>query len=308
MTEEECVPVLEKSSGLRYKNDFGIGYSPERINPGDKLHRLETIKKIVSGSDEKILNAVDHLYRDIIDAGTFKCSTIKTAEAAKVIENIQRDVNIALVNELSIIFNKLGINTYDVLEAAATKWNFAKYEPGLVGGHCIGVDPYYLTHCAEKLGYNPEIILSGRRINNRMGEYIATSVMKNILGFSQNLKTPITITVLGFTFKENVPDIRNTKVIDIINELEKFGVNVQIYDPYADPSQVHHEYGVTLATSLESLSPADSVIIAVKHRTLIEKGWPFIQNLFKDKSGLVVDLKNCFPSKNNEDQIRIWRP
>lgn len=305
VTEDECVPILEKISGLQYKVDFGAGYSPERINPGDKLHRLETIKKIVSGSDPTVLNFVADLYGDIIEAGIFKSPNIRTAEAAKVIENIQRDVNISLINELSIIFNKLGINTYEVLDAAATKWNFARFEPGLVGGHCIGVDPYYLTHCAEKLGYNPEVILSGRRINNRMGEHIASEIMKSILNSSFSLTFPPLITVLGITFKENVPDIRNTKVVDVIKGLETFGAQIQVYDPYADPEQVFHEYGIRVM-SQEQLSPADAVVVAVKHKSFVEGGWPFIESLLKDKKGLVADLKYCLPRNDLPQEIKIW--
>lgn len=305
LTEQECVPILEKVSGLSYQIDFGVGYSPERINPGDKLHRLETIQKIVSGSNSDVLESVASLYGDIIEAGVFKCANIKTAEAAKVIENIQRDVNISLINELSIIFNKLGINTYDVLDAAATKWNFARFEPGLVGGHCIGVDPYYLTHCAEKLGYNPEVILSGRRINNRMGEHVASEIMKNILNLSTEIVFPPNITILGFTFKENVPDIRNTKVIDLIKGLESFGAKIQLYDPYADNDQVYHEYGIKL-TPLEKLSPADVVIVAVKHKPFVDGGWTFITNLLKNQKGLVADLKNCLPREGSPKTITIW--
>ncbi len=305
LTEEECVPILEKVSGLKYKVDFGVGYSPERINPGDKLHRLETIQKIVSGSDPEVLNRIADLYSDIIEAGIFRCANIRTAEAAKVIENIQRDVNISLINELSIIFNKLGINTYDVLDAAATKWNFAKFSPGLVGGHCIGVDPYYLTHCAEKLGYNPEVILSGRRINNRMGEHVASEIMKTILNFPSRSFSPPLITILGFTFKENVPDIRNTKVVDVIKGLESFGAHIQIYDPYADSEHVFHEYGLKL-TPLEKLSLADVAVIAVNHKPFIEGGWPFVTALLKDKAGLVADLKNCLPKDAVPEKIKIW--
>jgi UDP-N-acetyl-D-galactosamine dehydrogenase len=305
LTEEECVPILEKTSGFKYKVDFGVGYSPERINPGDKLHRLETIQKIVSGSDSEVLNIIADLYSDIVEAGIFKCKNIRTAEAAKVIENIQRDVNISLINELSIIFNKLGINTYDVLDAAETKWNFARFEPGLVGGHCIGVDPYYLTHCAEKLGYNPEVILSGRRINNRMGEYVSNEIMKTILSAPSHLFVPPLITILGFTFKENVPDIRNTKVVDIIKGLESFGARTQIYDPYADPEHVFHEYGIKL-TPLEKLSLADAAVIAVNHKPFVDGGWPFITALLKDKKGLVADLKNCLSKRNIPETIKIW--
>lgn len=305
LTEEECVPILEKNSGLKYKTDFGVGYSPERINPGDKLHRLEKIQKIVSGSDTDVLDIIAELYNDIIEAGIFKCSNIRTAEAAKVIENIQRDVNISLINELSIIFNKLGINTYEVLDAAATKWNFARFEPGLVGGHCIGVDPYYLTHCAEKLGYNPEVILSGRRINNRMSEHVASEIMKTLLTSSSNVSFPPLITILGFTFKENVPDIRNTKVVDLIKGLESFGAQTQIYDPYADSEQIHHEYGIKL-TPLEKLSPADAVVLTVKHKPFVEGGWSFITPLLKDQKGLVADLKNCLSREGAPKTVEIW--
>lgn len=305
LTEEECVPILEKVSGLRYITDFGVGYSPERINPGDKLHRLETIQKIVSGSNLDVLNIITELYSDIIEAGIFKCSNIRTAEAAKVIENIQRDVNISLINEFSIIFNKLGINTYEVLDAAATKWNFARFEPGLVGGHCIGVDPYYLTHCAEKLGYNSEVILSGRKINNQMSLHIATEIMKTILNSTSHLSFPPLITILGLTFKENVPDIRNTKVVDLIKELESFGARIQVYDPYADSDHVFHEYGIKLIP-LENLSPADAVVVAVKHKPFIEGGWAFIIACLKDQKGLVADLKNCLPRTSVPESIKIW--
>lgn len=305
VTEDECVPLLEKASGLKYKLDFGVGYSPERINPGDKLHRLETIQKIVSASDPETLQRVAQLYDDIIEAGVFKCPNIRTAEAAKVIENIQRDLNIALVNELSIIFHMLGINTHDVLDAAATKWNFARFEPGLVGGHCIGVDPYYLTHCAEKLGYNPEVILSGRRINNKMGEYIANKVIKNIFTHLSGLDLPPLITILGFTFKENVPDIRNTKVIDVIKGLESFGAQVQVYDPLANSALVQQEYGIKL-TPLEELKPADGVVIAVKHQLFVEGGIGFVQSLLKKDKCFVADLKNCIGKNELPKNITVW--
>lgn len=305
LTEEECVPILEKVSGLKYKADFGVGYSPERINPGDKLHRLETIQKIVAGSDSETLNSVADLYHEIIEAGIFKCSNIRTAEAAKVIENIQRDVNISLVNELSIIFNKLGINTYEVLDAASTKWNFARFEPGLVGGHCIGVDPYYLTHCAEKVGYNPEVILSGRRINNRMSQHVSKEIIKIILSSTSHTSFPPLITILGLTFKENVPDIRNTKVVDLIRELESFGAHLQVYDPYADPDHVYHEYGIKLMP-LEKLSPAHAVVVTVKHKPFVEGGWPFVTALLKDQEGLVADLKHYLPREHTPKTIKIW--
>jgi UDP-N-acetyl-D-galactosamine dehydrogenase len=306
VTEDECVPLLEKCSNLKYNIDFGVGYSPERINPGDKKHRLENIKKIVSGSNPEVLKILSQLYKDIISAGIFESSNIRTAEAAKVIENIQRDVNIALINELSMIFHKLNINTHDVLDAASTKWNFARFEPGLVGGHCIGVDPYYLTHCAEKLGYNPEIILSGRRINNRMGEYIANNIMKSILKNNRVSSFPPLITILGFAFKENVPDIRNTKVIDIIKELEKFGTKIQVCDPYVDTAAVYHEYGLNLI-HIDELSPADAVVLAVKHQFFIEGGLPLLEKLLKNKKGFIADLKNCLEESDTNSNIFLWK-
>ncbi|EKE10301.1 MAG: hypothetical protein ACD_16C00056G0020 [uncultured bacterium] len=305
VTENECVPILEKISGLTYKKDFGVGYSPERINPGDKLHRLETIKKIVSGSDTETLNSLSDLYGDVVEAGIFKCANIQTAEAAKVIENIQRDLNIALMNELSIIFHLLGLNTHEVLDAAATKWNFTRFEPGLVGGHCIGVDPYYLTHCAEKLGYHSEVILSGRRINDRMGNYIAEKVMKSVLTSSSDVVFPPRVTILGFTFKENVPDIRNTKVIDVVRALQEFGAQIQIYDPFANPEHVRYEYGINL-TSLEKLIPGDAVVLAVKHKPFLDEGWPFVKKLLKNEKGVVADLKNCLPKKGSSQTIHLW--
>lgn len=262
-TEEDCIPVIEKYSGLKFNVDFFCGYSPERINPGDKQHRLPTIKKVTSGSTSEIAEKVDQLYKRIITAGTHKASSIKVAEAAKVIENAQRDINIAFVNELSLIFEKMGIDTHEVLEAAGTKWNFLPYKPGLVGGHCIGVDPYYLTYKAESLGYHPEVILAGRRINDNMGAHIASRVIKLM---TQN-DLPINkakILVLGITFKENCPDIRNSKVIDVIRELESYGTNVEIYDPQADSEEVKHEYGLSLIPKPgENYS---AIVLAVSHK------------------------------------------
>lgn len=305
VTEDECVPIIESISGLKCNQDFSVGYSPERINPGDHTRPIEKIQKIVSASNANALSVVSNLYESIIEAGIFKCANIKTAEAAKVIENIQRDVNIALINEFSIIFNMLGINTYDVLDAASTKWNFVRFEPGIVGGHCIGVDPYYLTHCAEKLGYHPEVILSGRRINNRMGEYIAKNILKNILSSNTTISNPISVNILGFTFKENVPDIRNTKVIDIVKALQEFGVIVHISDPYADNHQVYEEYGIHL-TALEDLKPANAVVLAVKHKEFIEKGIDLVKPLLKNNAGLIADLKKCLPKENIPSDIKIW--
>jgi UDP-N-acetyl-D-galactosamine dehydrogenase len=259
--EEVCVPILEKFSNKKYNKDFSVGYSPERINPGDKIHRLETIKKVTSGSNPLAAKIIDDLYKSIIDAGTYPVSSIKVAEAAKVIENTQRDINIAFMNELSIIFEKMGIKTKEVLKAAGTKWNFLPFEPGLVGGHCIGVDPYYLTYKAESLGYIPQVILSGRRLNDSMGSHIATRFIKKLCSKNINVSES-NILVLGITFKENCPDIRNSKVVDIINCLKEYGCNIHVYDPIANPEDVLHEYGIKLITSLDKY---DGVVVAVAH-------------------------------------------
>ena len=262
-TEEVCVPVLEKVSGLKFNVDFFCGYSPERINPGDKVNTLTTIKKITSGSTPEVAEAVDQLYRAIIKAGTWKASSLKVAEAAKVIENSQRDLNIAFVNELSVIFDRLGIDTLEVLEAAGSKWNFLPFRPGMVGGHCIGVDPYYLTHKAEEVGYHPQVILAGRRINDNMARYAARNVIKRML--KNGIDVPrSTVGVLGITFKENCPDIRNSKVADLVKELNAWGVNVVVADPWADAAEVQHEYGITLG-SIGPDHPVDSLVVAVGH-------------------------------------------
>lgn len=263
VTEDECVPVVEKVSGLKYNVDFFAGYSPERINPGDKKHTVELIKKVTSGSTPEVASIVNTVYSSVIKAGTHLAPSIKVAEAAKVIENSQRDINIAFVNELSKIFNKMGIDTNDVLEAASTKWNFLPFKPGLVGGHCIGVDPYYLAQCAQRQGYNPEIILAGRRMNDGMGEYVASETIKLMLKKGiQVLKSNILI--LGFTFKENCPDVRNTKVIDIYHALEEYNLNISIYDPWANPDIVRHEYGIEVINVLPETN-SDAVILAVAH-------------------------------------------
>ncbi len=283
-TEEICVPVLEKVSGLKFNVDFFCGYSPERINPGDKLHRVTTIKKVTSGSTPEIAEKVDQLYRKIIVAGTHKASSLKVAEAAKVIENSQRDVNIAFVNELALIFERIGIDTHEVLEAAGTKWNFLPFKPGLVGGHCIGVDPYYLTHKAESLGYHSEVILSGRRINDNMGVHIANRVIKLM---AQN-DLPINkadVLVLGITFKENCPDIRNSKVIDVIRELQSFGTNVDIFDPQADGEEVKHEYGLSLIATLSKKYHA--IVLAVNHDEFSKLDWSSI----RQENTVVFDVK-----------------
>lgn len=283
-TEEICVPELEEVSGLKYNADFFCGYSPERINPGDKLHRLPMIKKITSGSTPEAAQKIDMLYRRIISAGTHVASSLKVAEAAKVIENSQRDLNIAFVNELALIFERMGIDTHEVLEAAGTKWNFLPFRPGLVGGHCIGVDPYYLTHKAEGLGYRPEVILSGRRINDNMGVYIANRVVKLMAQHDQPIKGG-RVLVLGLTFKENCPDIRNSKVVDVISELQTFGLSIDIYDPHADPKEVNHEYGLSLTPSLDATYHA--IILAVGHEEFHKLPWSKIRGA----STVVFDVK-----------------
>lgn len=262
-TEEECVPVLEKFSNLKFNKDFFCGYSPERINPGDKEHTITKIKKITSGSTKKVADIVDDVYASIIKAGTFKASSVKVAEAAKVIENTQRDINIAFVNELAMIFEKMHIDTTEVLKAAGTKWNFLKFNPGLVGGHCIGVDPYYLTHKAQELGYHPEIILAGRRINDNMGKYAANRVVKLMIKHDKKINKA-KVLILGITFKENCPDIRNSRVIDVVKELKEFGCNVDVYDPWADKNEVLREYNLNLIENL-NLNNYDAVVLAVAH-------------------------------------------
>ena len=268
VTEDECIPVVEKVSGLKYNEDFFAGYSPERINPGDKLHTVEKIKKVTSGSTVEIGKKVNEVYASVITAGTHLASTIKVSEAAKVIENSQRDINIAFVNELSKIFTKMGIDTQDVLEAASTKWNFLPFKPGLVGGHCIGVDPYYLAQCAQRHGYNPEIILAGRRMNDGMGEYVANEVVKLMLKKGIQV-LGANILILGFKFKENCPDVRNTKVIDIYNALREYNVNITIYDPWANPAIVEHEYGIKVTNQLP-MKKYDTAILAVAHKEFTE--------------------------------------
>lgn len=289
VTEDECIPVVEQVSGLKLNVDFFAGYSPERINPGDKQHTVEKIKKVTSGSTPAIGKVIDDVYASVITAGTHLAPTMKVAEAAKVIENSQRDINIAFVNELSKIFNKMGIDTQDVLEAASTKWNFLPFRPGLVGGHCIGVDPYYLAQCAQRYGYNPEIILAGRRMNDGMGEYVANEVVKLMLKKGiQVLHSNILI--LGFTFKENCPDVRNTKVIDIYRSLQAYNLNLTVYDPWANPAVAKHEYGIEITDEL-SIRRYDAVVMAVAHS---EFGELNIQELLKEKS-IVFDVKGFLP-------------
>jgi UDP-N-acetyl-D-galactosamine dehydrogenase len=304
-TEEECIPILEKCSGLQAGVDFFVGYSPERINPGDKVHTFATIRKVVSAQTPECLDIVAAVYGSVVTAGVYRAATIKTAEAAKVIENTQRDLNIALMNELAVIFHKMGIDTRDVLEAAGTKWNFLKFEPGLVGGHCIGVDPYYLTHKAAVLGSHSEVILAGRRINDSMGEYVAAQTVLELLRSGAQVGGG-TATVLGLTFKEDVPDLRNTRVIDIIEGLRDYQMRVQIHDPLVDPAEARHEYGVE-ALRREDLAPADVVVLAVAHKGFVDGGWPAIQTLLKGGRGVVVDVKARLPRDAVPAGVRLWR-
>jgi UDP-N-acetyl-D-galactosamine dehydrogenase len=304
VTENECVPVLEKASGLSCGIDFTVGYSPERINPGDREHSFTKIKKVVSGQDPATLETVAQVYESVVTAGVHRASSIKVAEAAKVIENTQRDLNIALMNELALIFERLGIDTGDVLAAAGTKWNFLPFRPGLVGGHCIGVDPYYLTHMAEKIGYIPQVILAGRRINDGMGRFIAQRTIREMIHAGNSILAS-TVTVLGLTFKEDCPDIRNSKVIDIIRELEDYGVKVQVHDPLADPNEVHHEYGLDLMP-LENLRPASAVILAVAHREFREMPVSSYRELLA--GSVLIDVKGVFRRDEAEGMgIRLWR-
>lgn len=287
-TEEECVPVLEKYSGLKYNEDFFVGYSPERINPGDKVNTLTSVKKVTSGSTEKVAEEVDNLYKKIITAGTHKAPSLKVAEASKAIENAQRDVNISFVNELALIFDRIGIDTHDVLEAAGTKYNFLKYKPGLVGGHCISVDPYYLAHKAEQLGYHPDVILSGRRVNDSIAKFIASKVVKLLIAKGGIIKDSEAL-ILGVTFKENCPDVRNTKVVDIYTELKDYGVNVDIYDPWANKDEMRHEYGINILNTLIEGKKYDSLIIAVSHNEFLKMD---LNHLKKDNA-VVFDTKAC---------------
>ncbi len=304
-TEEVCIPVLEKESGLKWKEDFFVGYSPERINPGDKEHTLTKILKIVSGDTPETLDAVAKVYEKIIIPGVHRASSIKAAEAAKVIENTQRDLNIALMNELSIIFDKLGIDTTEVLEAAGTKWNFLKFKPGLVGGHCIGVDPYYLTHKADMLGYHPQVILAGRRINDGMGKFIAEQTIKHMIASGSYIKGA-RVNVLGLTFKENCGDLRNSKVIDIINELKTYGVEVFVTDAQAEAEEAMHEYGVRLMP-FEDLPRADAIVAAVSHREYAALSMEEIGKKLV-KGGAFIDVKAAFDARTLVDAgFRLWR-
>ncbi|MFT3790731.1 MAG: nucleotide sugar dehydrogenase [Rudaea sp.] len=299
-TEEICVPIIERASGLRHNVDFYTGYSPERINPGDKTHRLESIVKITSGSTPAAAEFVDALYREIVQAGTHRTSSIRVAEMAKVIENTQRDVNIALINEFALISQRLGIDTLEVLQAAGTKWNFLPFRPGLVGGHCIGVDPYYLTHKAQQLGYHPEVILSGRRINDSMGSHVAQRAIK-LMTQRRIQVADANVLVLGLAFKENCPDLRNTRVIDLIDEFRAYDTHVDVYDPWVDPGEARHEYGLGLATSLAQ-GKYDAVILAVAHRQFIEMGAARIRALAKP-GGVLFDVKHALPKDEVDDRL-----
>ena len=304
-TEEVCIPVLEKHSGMKWKQDFNVGYSPERINPGDKQHRLPTIVKVVSGDNPETLEKLAKLYETVITAGVHRASSIKVAEAAKVIENTQRDLNIALMNELAIVFERLGIDTLEVLKAAGSKWNFLPFRPGLVGGHCIGVDPYYLTHKAQMVGYHPEVILAGRRINDGMGQFIAEQTVKMLA--RQGLHTAgQTVIVLGLTFKEDVPDLRNSKVIDVVRELEAYGINVVIHDPIADKEEAHEEYGVNLV-DWDKLPKANAIVAAVSHKAYQKQGLPALLDKLVDK-GVFIDVKSAWdPAEIEKAGKAVWR-
>jgi UDP-N-acetyl-D-galactosamine dehydrogenase len=299
-TEEDCIPLIEHVSGLKLNADFYAGYSPERINPGDKLHRLTTITKVTSGSTPETAEFVDHLYRSIVTAGTHRASSIRVAEAAKVIENTQRDLNIALVNELALIFNRMGIDTLDVLEAAGSKWNFLPFRPGLVGGHCIGVDPYYLTHKAQEIGYSPEVILAGRRINDSMGEYIVSQVVKKMLKRRIHIEDA-NVLILGLTFKENCPDIRNTRVVDLIREFKDYGANVDVFDPWVDAEEAEEEYSI-LPIAEPPLGKYDAIVLAVAHHQFCEMGIEKIQKLGR-RDCVLYDVKSVLPKDRVDGRL-----
>ena len=305
VTEDICIPALEQASGLKWKDDFNVGYSPERINPGDKERRFDNILKIVSADTPDVLDIVDATYRDVVTAGTHRAASIKVAEFAKVLENTQRDINIALINEVALISDRLGIDTRDVLDAAGTKWNFLPFRPGLVGGHCIGVDPFYIAHKAEEVGYHPHVIHSGRRVNDSMGVYVANRVVRSVMRHAGNGR-PV-VTVLGVTFKENVPDIRNTRVVDIVRELEDFGIIVQLHDPMADRGLLREEYDLGL-TPLDELKPADAVVLAVAHRLYREGGWSLVKPLLKPAAGgFVADVTGLLDRAATPEGVTLWR-
>ncbi|MFC5477606.1 nucleotide sugar dehydrogenase [Massilia suwonensis] len=305
-TEEVCIPLLEKHSGTKWKEGFHVGFSPERINPGDKEHTLTTILKVVSGDDAETLESVAQLYETVITAGVHRASSIKVAEAAKVIENTQRDLNIALMNELAIIFDKIGIDTLEVLKAAGTKWNFLPFRPGLVGGHCIGVDPYYLTHKAEMVGYHPQVILAGRRINDGMAKFVAEKTVKSMISSGFQVKGA-KVNVIGLTFKENCPDLRNSKVADIVHELQSYGVDVHVWDPLADAEEAQHEYGIKLESSWDALPKADALIAAVPHKEVLAMSLTDFQSKLNN-GGCFIDVKSQFDEKAiREAGYCVWR-
>jgi UDP-N-acetyl-D-galactosamine dehydrogenase len=302
-TETECVPLLEAASGLKCGSDFTVAYSPERINPGDAEHRFDTIKKVVAASDQATLDAVAALYGSVVSVGIHRAPDIKTAEAAKLLENTQRDLNIALMNELSAICHELGIDTMDVIDAAATKWNFQRFTPGLVGGHCIGVDPYYLTHRAEQVGYHPEVILAGRRMNDGTGARVAQQCVRMLMNSNNGRGL---VTILGLTFKENVPDIRNSKVVDIVRELQGFQIPVQVHDPVVNGDEAEAAYGLKLSAR-DALRPADAVIFAVPHRCFVDEGWPLLTSLLKNGTGAVLDVRAKLPRDGQPSGVELWR-
>lgn len=304
-TEEVCIPLLEQQSGLKWKDGFNVGFSPERINPGDKEHTLTNILKVVSGDGDESLERIAQMYETVVTAGVYRASSIKVAEAAKVIENTQRDLNIALMNELAIIFDKIGIDTLEVLKAAGTKWNFLPFRPGLVGGHCIGVDPYYLTHKAEMIGYHPQVILAGRRINDGMAKFVAEKTVKSMISSGVSIKGA-KVNLIGLTFKENCPDLRNSKVADIVYELQSYGVDVQVFDPLAEAEEAVHEYGITLQ-SWDSLPKADAVIVAVPHKEVLALSLTDFQSKLND-GGCFIDVKSQFDAKAlGEAGYCVWR-
>jgi UDP-N-acetyl-D-glucosamine/UDP-N-acetyl-D-galactosamine dehydrogenase len=302
-TEDACVPVLEQTSGLKAGSDFTVGFSPERINPGDTQHKFESITKVVSGQDLATLEIIADTYGTVVKAGIYRAPSIKVAEAAKVIENTQRDLNIALMNELSLIFGRMQIDTRDVLAAAGTKWNFLPFTPGLVGGHCIGVDPYYLTHAAERLGYHPQVVLAGRRVNDSMGQLVGRECVRRLVRLGRGKNGVI---VLGVTFKEDVPDVRNSKVVDIVSEIESFGIRAQVTDPEADAGEAAREYGIAIVP-FETLTPADAVIVAVSHRAFVTGGWPMVTRLLHDGGGVVLDVKGVLDRSARPGTVDLWR-
>ena len=304
VTEDVCIPVLEQTSGLKWKTDFNVGYSPERINPGDRERRFDNILKIVSADTQETLDIVDSTYRSVVSAGTHRAPSIRVAEFAKVLENTQRDVNIALINEVALICDRLDIDTQDVLQAAGTKWNFLPFKPGLVGGHCIGVDPFYIAHKAESVGYHPHVIQSGRRVNDSMGVYVANRVARSIMRSAGDGR-PV-VTLLGVTFKENVPDIRNTRVVDIARELQDFGITVQLHDPMADGDLLKQEYGLSI-TPLDRLQPADAVVLSVAHRSYRDGGWDLVRPLLKPAGGFVADIPAALDRATTPAGVTLWR-